>query len=428
MAHTVVVTSQIWVVEQPRLSRRKVMSLKGNNRHKPIDLLGWSIGPPLRLLLPVLLLCCSTATRAQPGEQALLDAALNGDLRPVLQPLTTNLHDSSLLQQELNQRLASRFVQRTEDQSPASGNGFIDAVVSSYRAYWVEVLTQPDSAAPAAQQLQHQLTLLLEQAPLPTGARSGSGPGTQTTARSDQLSAAPRGTASPATTSPGVIEPDLLTHVLAEIARQGFYAQVLHSPPWHDLMIWRREQRQTHEVNLTDGQQTVDVILMDDFVSLGWPHFASLGLHSVSGWADGNQLYGLSWAYEPDSEAFRVSFLQHEARHAADYQRFPGLDETELEYRAKLTELAFAGNSVSSLLGRFAEGADGLGQSAHARANQRVVEDIYREIFHGDLPQYLNPWPSVRPQQVNPAARVLLQRHTNALLQRRGVLPVGGVR
>ncbi len=63
-----------------------------------------------------------------------------------------------------------------------------------------------------------------------------------------------------------------------------------------------------------------------------------------------------------------------------------------------------------------------------ARANQRVVEDIYREIFHGDLPQYLNLWPSVRPQQVNPAARTLLQRHTNALLERRGVLPVGGAR
>ncbi len=400
----------------------------GNYRQKPNYLLCWSNGSPLRLLLPGLLLCCSTTTRAQPDEQALLDAALNGDLRPVLQPLTTEVHDSSLLQQELKQRLASRFVQRTEDLSPASGNVFIDAVVSSYRAYWVKVLTQPGSAASSARQLQHQLTLLLEQAPMPTGARGGSGSGTQAFARSDQVSAAPQGTASPADTSPGVIEPGLLTHLLAEITRQGFHAQALHSPPWHDLMIWRHEQRQTHEVNLTDGQQKVDVILMDDFVSLGWPHFASLGLHSVSGWADGNQLYGLSWAYEPDSEAFRVSFLQHEARHAADYQRFPGLDETELEYRAKLTELAFAGNSVSSLLGRFAGGADGLGQTAHARANQRVVEDIYREIFHGDLPRYLNPWPSVRPQQVNPAARALLVRHTNALLERRGVLPVGGVR
>ena len=52
-------------------------------------------------------------------------------------------------------------------------------------------------------------------------------------------------------------------------------------------------------------------------------------------------LYCVEWAYAPDTENFEVSYLKHEAQHLADFQRFPGLPSAELEYRAKLTELAF---------------------------------------------------------------------------------------
>ena len=42
------------------------------------------------------------------------------------------------------------------------------------------------------------------------------------------------------------------------------------------------------------------------------------------------------------SETFLVSYLKHEARHFADTLDFPNLSGADLEYRAKLTELAFA--------------------------------------------------------------------------------------
>ncbi len=112
-----------------------------------------------------------------------------------------------------------------------------------------------------------------------------------------------------------------------------------------------------------------------------------------------------------------------------DFREFPGLSETEMEYRAKLTELAFAGKQVSRMLRQFANSAEADSPSAHAAANYRVSHEIYREIFQQDMPAHLDgpgqlldrfpvspsPWALLGPARVAPAAVLLLQRNTDRL-------------
>ena len=56
-----------------------------------------------------------------------------------------------------------------------------------------------------------------------------------------------------------------------------------------------------------------------------------------------------------DAETFSVRFLAHETQHFADKYNFGHLESWELEYRAKLTELALAVSSQDSTLSGFAK-------------------------------------------------------------------------
>ena len=61
---------------------------------------------------------------------------------------------------------------------------------------------------------------------------------------------------------------------------------------------------------------------------------------STGGWAKEDGLYCLCRHYDLDSERYKLSFLKHEARHFADYELYPELQPSDMEYRSKLTELA----------------------------------------------------------------------------------------
>ena len=105
-----------------------------------------------------------------------------------------------------------------------------------------------------------------------------------------------------------------------------------------------------------------------------------------------------------------LSLLQH-------YTRYPELQETDLEYRAKLTELAFASSSLPKLLREFENNSAPNPESPHAYANYQVSRDLYQAIYDSPLPATGNPWELVSAiaGRVNPAARALLAEHTRKL-------------
>lgn len=149
--------------------------------------------------------------------------------------------------------------------------------------------------------------------------------------------------------------------------------------------IWKEEERRTFSVNLPDGAAEVTVDLLRGFVSLSWSAYISLGMSGAGGWAgEDGVLRCVIDRYEEgvESETFKVHFLAHEAQHAADFRRFPGLSSAELEYRAKLVELIYG---EGTFLETFRTQANGTNeQNSHAYAAWRLLRDFARRLWGKD--------------------------------------------
>lgn len=117
-----------------------------------------------------------------------------------------------------------------------------------------------------------------------------------------------------------------------------------------------------------------------------------------------------------DSEQFRVSYLAHEAQHFADLRRFPRLEQPELEYRAKLVELARAEDSLHSLLEAFTHQSGTDRKSPHAFADFCVIQHLSKALF-GDDSASQNPtlWSAKSREQIHEAALGLLRKSTGTL-------------
>jgi len=102
------------------------------------------------------------------------------------------------------------------------------------------------------------------------------------------------------------------------------------------------------------------------------------GLSGTGGWSNGDGLiHCVKRHYDLESESFRVSLLKHEAQHASDQSRYPGMSSADLEYRAKLVELIYS--EERQLLGRFLQEADAANPgNAHGLAAERIVRGFAR--------------------------------------------------
>jgi len=210
---------------------------------------------------------------------------------------------------------------------------------------------------------------------------------------------------------------DPVSTVLATLSARKIHHDERPGPPMRDLLMWREERSARYAVRLTDGTRHVRVRFIDDVLLRGWKDYASLGRISTTGWAHDGELYCLADAYETSSEAFSVSFLKHEARHLADLERFPHMKPADLEYRAKLTELAYAHQSMEHLLSAFAAKAEDDASEPHPAANWRVIRNLYRALHDADLPAGFNAWDALNVARVNRAARMLLEQDTRTRLR-----------
>jgi len=325
-----------------------------------------------------------TMASEPPGvTESYISMALQGDLSAasgIFRSAHTETH--SLPEAELADRFTTRFIDQSEDLSPDTGDALVDAIVSAYRGYWVQALMQPGKVATGKNLLEDSLRRLLADYP-------------------------------PATSNTG--ETDVFKLVGAIFAAKGFHYLDTPAAPLRDLFLWKNEENRSYTVRLTDRTLPVQVAFMHDIYSLGWKDFATFGLVSTTGWVEGERLYCVSWAYDRNSENFEVSYLKHESRHLADFERFPGLPSADLEYRAKLTELAFATQSLRSLLSDFTAKSAPNPLSPHASANFRVVHDVYRAVYDSPFPDSVDPWVHVSEPAVTRAARALLQQSTDSL-------------
>ena len=225
----------------------------------------------------------------------------------------------------------------------AIADGFARQVLHDYQDYWWHAMKAPQQRA----QLEAKLLATL---------RKRIGPDANDAKDMDAL------------------EPILQGQLLAH----GYRAQLGRTLPLRELMMWRKQETRPWKVELPEGPYTVKVELLDDWVSRGWTSYGRCERGSAGGWATAEALYAVVPSYTEglDSEAFRVVFLGHETQHFADQNAFPGMASWELEYRAKLVELAQAREVSAKRLGSFITAQGDDPDSPHTYANKRVVADL----------------------------------------------------
>lgn len=187
----------------------------------------------------------------------------------------------------------------------------------------------------------------------------------------------------------------------------------------YDLLVWKTEKDTIYKVNY-DGKETpIKINFMDDFVTLGWSEYATLGRYYPAGWATKEALFCVKKAYDLKSENFRVSYIGHEGRHFADYKLFPklkGVGSADLEYRGKLTELSlYSPEGLFKRIQFFINTGNYDSDNGHSIAAFCVIRDLSRIFFKNDFEKSMDKWKTIPASKINEAASKLLSENTKAL-------------
>ena len=185
-----------------------------------------------------------------------------------------------------------------------------------------------------------------------------------------------------------------------------------------DLLIWKNQNDTIYNFNIFGDTINVNVTFMDNFITLGWEEYATLGIYYPGGWADDKGLYCVKKAYYLQSESFLISYLAHEGTHFSDYKKFAGLPGNELEYRAKLTELSLAKETLYQTIDFFIKTAVKGSDSPHANADYAVISDLSEMLFNEEFESDYYKWKSVSTDSINSASHKLFEKNTSELIER----------
>jgi hypothetical protein len=270
-------------------------------------------------------------------------------------------------------------------QSPADvtvPDTWITMLAKNYIAYWQRALTKPDERDAAEQELRSATGKLLGHPVADDNAFDSA-------------------------------EDEITTHA----EKLGFHVLLGRTAPLRELMLWKKTTVEQRQVNLPETQDSVTVNFLDDFVLRGWGYYATCGRRSAGGWATKQGLFAVVPAYKSiQDETFSVRFLAHESQHFADKQAFKNLESWELEYRAKLAELALADVSQASTVELICENRSASKDSPHGYADSRVVDDVTK--FSRLQPADMCDGKTLIGQRLRDAAKqVLLEDSRKRLLQ-----------
>lgn len=297
--------------------------------------------------------------------------ALQGDIRLALAELRSVPEiEFGVQDRRVRACLIERFHAEADGSPPADPGGFAGRVIGVYRAYWRAALSNPETRPIEEERLQRNLGRLID---------------------------------APAGSDPGGISDEITTRLAAE----GYNVLMGRTPPLLEMMIWGEEETQLRNVPLPEGEYEITVKILDDFASLGWSAYATCDRSFTGGWVGQNAIHAVRPGWRSlDDENFRISFLAHETQHFADRARFDGIDSPGLEYRAKLTELALAQETIPQILTAFASNQGDDPNLPHSHANKRVLDALRGELALGPEAGLSG----VSVSRINAAARALLIR------------------
>lgn len=298
--------------------------------------------------------------------------ALQGDMRSAMATLRSfPRREFGPEERRIRECMLERFGAGADGSFPAEAGPFAGRLVGIFRAYWRAALLEPRNRAAEEERLQANLA---------------------------RLTGIPKEDSS-----------RISNEIEARLAAEGYRSLMGRTPPLLELMIWRDEQTEVRNVPLPEGEHEVTVKLLDDFASLGWSAYATCDRSFTGGWVGSDAIHAVRPGWKSlEAENYRISFLAHETQHFADKERFPGIGSADLEFRAKLAELALAEATIPRLLSAFAANQGDDPDVPHTHANKRVLTELRKEL---GLPAGadLIGVPVVR---INEAAKSLLIRDT----------------
>tara|TARA_R110000868_G_scaffold383578_1_gene650582 strand:- start:10523 stop:11569 length:1047 start_codon:yes stop_codon:yes gene_type:complete len=195
----------------------------------------------------------------------------------------------------------------------------------------------------------------------------------------------------------------------------GLYTQEEVDVSGHllDLMVWQNQSDTLYSFDVNGKELAIKVRRMRGFKTLGWREYATLGTHYPGGWATTEALYMVEKAYDTNSEEFRVSFLAHEGMHYLDLKEFPDLENVDLEYRAKLSELSLADSTMFELIEFFINNSDPNSEVPHSVANHRLINQLSLGIFKDEFNDDIEVWKRVSKSEINRVSKQLLFEDTS---------------
>ncbi|MGN0762256.1 MAG: hypothetical protein ACI4MK_02665 [Aristaeellaceae bacterium] len=183
--------------------------------------------------------------------------------------------------------------------------------------------------------------------------------------------------------------PDAPEALLAEKLQAVFEADGCHAlfgktQGYYGPYVWRETVPTAYRVELPGGTADYTVNILKGFVFRSWMDYLTFGRHGTGGWASPDGAINcIEQAYDFTSERFLVSLLKHEAQHTVDMKQFPGITPAELEYRAKLVELHYAGDL--GLMQKFLSQADESNPNdSHAIASA-WIRKAFADMDQGNL-------------------------------------------
>lgn len=185
---------------------------------------------------------------------------------------------------------------------------------------------------------------------------------------------------------------------------------------YYDLLVWKSQTDTSYSFNINDEVINCKVVFMEEFVTLGWEEYATIGKYYPGGWATKESLFCVKSAYDLNSENFLISYLAHEGRHFEDYKLFPKLSGADLEYRAKLTELSMLSETLFKVLEHFILSSNYESDNAHSIANYCVIRDLSLEFYGIDFEKNIERWKSLSANEINVKAYSLLKKNTDDLI------------
>jgi hypothetical protein len=206
---------------------------------------------------------------------------------------------------------------------------------------------------------------------------------------------------------------------LTYIKSKGFHAtNIGKTGNLYDFLAWKNETDTTYTILLINDTARVHILMMKDFVSLGWEEYATLGAAYPGGWTTSEKLFCVSQSYDLNSETFLVNYLSHEGQHFLDYKHFPKLSSNDMEYRAKLIELYLYDKELYDYINIFINNANYDKNNSHPYADYCLIRDMSRELFNTEFEKDIEKWKSKSKDDIQKVAKYLFLKNTEYLNQK----------